>query len=343
MAQSRAVAACDNAARLRILRSTSWTSSKHVSTWSSNRSAPGRCSTRTCSTCCSRSGARSSCRRRTGCGVRRSRDPATSRRRTCGRRKWRRASCRIWPSSPARSAPRSAPERISCGAARRDGRAGHERGDRPQLAALAQSRLVQSGAGAVEVEVGDGARGWGDLTYDAIVLTGSTPMLPERFTQQLNPGGRVFAVVGAAPVMSARLVRWVAPRELATRTLFETVLPPLLNAAVPAHFEFQVSASFAPSPTPSSSRAPPRWPSPSRVPTGRRARASWPEALPRPGPRAARAWCWSRRTWPRGPSPAATAGSWPGRDSAPPAGLRAPRATRLRLLPPGICGFSVRP
>ena len=92
---------------------------------------------------------------------------------------------------------------------------------------------MPSCAGAVEVEVGDGARGWGDLTYDAIVLTGSTPVLPERFMQQLNPGGRVFAVVGDAPAMSARLVRWVAPGELVTRTLFETVVPPLLNAAVP--------------------------------------------------------------------------------------------------------------
>jgi protein-L-isoaspartate(D-aspartate) O-methyltransferase len=108
----------------------------------------------------------------------------------------------------------------------------------PELSAEARSRLVRSGAGAVELEVGDGARGWGDLTFDAIVLTGSTPVLPERFTQQLNPGGRVFAVVGDAPAMSARLVRWVAPGELVTRTLFETVLPPLLNAAVPAHFEF---------------------------------------------------------------------------------------------------------
>jgi hypothetical protein len=38
--------------------------------------------------------------------------------------------------------------------------------------------------------------------------------------------------------MTARLVRWVAPGELVTRTLFETVLSPLLNVAVPAHFEF---------------------------------------------------------------------------------------------------------
>jgi hypothetical protein len=30
----------------------------------------------------------------------------------------------------------------------------------------------------------------------------------------------------------------VAPGSLTERTLFETVIPPLLNAAVPAHFEF---------------------------------------------------------------------------------------------------------
>ncbi len=77
-----------------------------------------------------------------------------------------------------------------------------------------------------------------DATYDAIVLTGSTPVLPDRFVQQLNPGGRVFAVVGDTPVMTARIVRWVAPGALTTRTLFETVLAPLTNAAVAAHFEF---------------------------------------------------------------------------------------------------------
>jgi hypothetical protein len=48
----------------------------------------------------------------------------------------------------------------------------------------------------------------------------------------------VFAVVGEAPAMGARLVRWVAPGALSTRTLFETVLAPLTNAAVAAQFEF---------------------------------------------------------------------------------------------------------
>jgi protein-L-isoaspartate(D-aspartate) O-methyltransferase len=80
--------------------------------------------------------------------------------------------------------------------------------------------------------------GWGRETYDAIVLTGSTPVLPEGFVGQLTPGGRLFAVVGDAPVMKARLVRWVAPDALATQDLFETVIDPLKNAATPSRFEF---------------------------------------------------------------------------------------------------------
>jgi len=108
----------------------------------------------------------------------------------------------------------------------------------PRLSAEARAKLDRAGIGSVELAVGDGARGWGDATYDAIVLTGSTPVLPDAFVAQLNPGGRVFAVVGEPPVMAARLVRWVAPGSVATRTLFETVLDPLKNAATPARFEF---------------------------------------------------------------------------------------------------------
>jgi protein-L-isoaspartate(D-aspartate) O-methyltransferase len=108
----------------------------------------------------------------------------------------------------------------------------------PQLAAEAKARLGHAGIGSVELATGDGARGWGDGCYDAIVLTGSTPVLPDRFAQQLNPGGRIFAVVGEPPVMAARLVRWVAPGALTERVLFETMLEPLQNAAVAAHFEF---------------------------------------------------------------------------------------------------------
>jgi len=107
-----------------------------------------------------------------------------------------------------------------------------------RLSADANAKLARAGIGSVELANGDGARGWGSATYDAIVLTGSTPVLPDAFVKQLNPGGRVFAVVGERPVMRAQLVRWVAPGALANRTLFETVLDPLTNATTPARFEF---------------------------------------------------------------------------------------------------------
>jgi protein-L-isoaspartate(D-aspartate) O-methyltransferase len=108
----------------------------------------------------------------------------------------------------------------------------------PRLSSQAKTRLAHAGIGSVELAVGDGARGWGDAAYDAIVLTGSTPVLPEAFLGQLNPGGRVFAVVGEPPVMIAQLVRWIASGAVAKRALFETVLDPLKNAATPPRFEF---------------------------------------------------------------------------------------------------------
>jgi len=106
------------------------------------------------------------------------------------------------------------------------------------LAAAAKERLTRAGLAALELVVGDGARGWGTEGYDAIVLTGSTPILPDSVVRQLRPGGRVFAVVGEAPAMTARMVRWVAPGSVTEQDLFETVIAPLRNAAAPSRFRF---------------------------------------------------------------------------------------------------------
>ena len=106
------------------------------------------------------------------------------------------------------------------------------------LAAAAKERLTRAGLTALELVVGDGARGWGTEGYDAIVLTGSTPILPDSVVGQLRPGGRVFAVVGEAPAMTARMVRWVAPGSVTEQDLFETVIAPLRNAATPSRFRF---------------------------------------------------------------------------------------------------------
>lgn len=109
----------------------------------------------------------------------------------------------------------------------------------PDLMASAEAKLKAHGFANVVVKQGDAARDWGeDGRFDVIVLTGSTPVLPEAFFRRLNPGGRLFAVVGESPVMQAQLVTCLD--ELARRTdvLFETELKPLVNALEPERFEF---------------------------------------------------------------------------------------------------------
>ncbi len=107
------------------------------------------------------------------------------------------------------------------------------------LAEDAQRKLERHGIANATVETGDGARGWSPRApYDAIVLTGSVPVLPDAFRQQLKPGGRLLAIVGEAPVMTAQLVTAVGAGAFNTVGLFETCIPPLRNALQPERFVF---------------------------------------------------------------------------------------------------------
>ena len=108
----------------------------------------------------------------------------------------------------------------------------------PDLAAAARRKLAAHGMTGVRVDTGDGARGFGDRRYDVIVLTGSTPLVPESLFRQLNAGGRLFAIVGDPPAMTAQLTRFAAPGARVTTGLFETVVAPLVGAAAPSRFEF---------------------------------------------------------------------------------------------------------
>ena len=110
---------------------------------------------------------------------------------------------------------------------------------KPTLAAFGRANLARHGVENVTLEQGDAARGWlPHAPYDVIVLTGSTPVLPKAFLEQLAPGGRLFAVVGDAPVMIARVVTCVAPGSYRTAEAFETVIAPLVNAEQPPRFRF---------------------------------------------------------------------------------------------------------
>ncbi|MGH8570715.1 MAG: protein-L-isoaspartate O-methyltransferase, partial [Gammaproteobacteria bacterium] len=74
--------------------------------------------------------------------------------------------------------------------------------------------------------------------YDAIAVTGSLPVYSDRFERRLAVGGRVFLIVGQAPVMEAMLVTRMGEREFAREGLFETDLPPLRGAPTPKRFVF---------------------------------------------------------------------------------------------------------
>jgi len=109
----------------------------------------------------------------------------------------------------------------------------------PRLAELGRRNLERHGADNVALEIGDAARGWAkQAPYQVIVLGGSTPLLPRAFLEQLDVGGRLFAVVGEPPVMSARLVTCTAPGAYQSTDLFETVLAPLVNCERPPRFRF---------------------------------------------------------------------------------------------------------
>jgi len=107
-----------------------------------------------------------------------------------------------------------------------------------ELSAAAAQKLVAHGLSNIILEVGDGAHGWTDGVFDVIVLTGSLPILPKAFEQQLKVGGRLLAVVGEAPAMEAILVNCVSEGVYRRVSLFETSVPSLMNATQPERFAF---------------------------------------------------------------------------------------------------------
>ena len=109
----------------------------------------------------------------------------------------------------------------------------------PEFTQTAGATLAAHGVANVTLESGDAARGWDrQAPYDAIVVTGSMPVLPGAFPKSLRPGGRLIAVVGEPPVMEAQLITCVAAGAYSTTGLFETCIPPLKNAVQPERFVF---------------------------------------------------------------------------------------------------------
>jgi protein-L-isoaspartate(D-aspartate) O-methyltransferase len=109
----------------------------------------------------------------------------------------------------------------------------------PELLEQARARLADMEITNVELMEGDGlAQMPADELFDAIAVTGSLPVRQPHLREHLRSGGRLFVVVGQSPVMQALLITRVGKTAWREEVLFETELPPLINAPQPKRFDF---------------------------------------------------------------------------------------------------------
>ncbi len=108
------------------------------------------------------------------------------------------------------------------------------------LLASARERLEKQGVRRVDLREGDALAQPAEGRFDAIAVTGSLPTdAPlQALQERLTPGGRLFAVIGEAPVMEAVLVTRVGERSFRRESLFETARPALANVPEPERFAF---------------------------------------------------------------------------------------------------------
>jgi protein-L-isoaspartate(D-aspartate) O-methyltransferase len=108
-----------------------------------------------------------------------------------------------------------------------------------EFSLAAARRIAGHGIENVQFHAGDGSEGWpAQAPYDVILLTGSVPVLSESFQKQLGARGRLLAVIGESPVMTATLITRVSEHAFNTVSLFETAIPPLRNVKQPERFVF---------------------------------------------------------------------------------------------------------
>ncbi len=107
------------------------------------------------------------------------------------------------------------------------------------LAGFARANLSRAGMSSVTVREGDGfAADHGTNTHDVILLSGAVERLPETLFKSLKLGGRLIAIVGQAPVMSAVLVTRTGDEQYAQVKLFETLTTLLVGGPTVERFRF---------------------------------------------------------------------------------------------------------
>ncbi len=109
----------------------------------------------------------------------------------------------------------------------------------PELKALAEANLAKAGIANVTVELGNGLEGYAKgAPFDVIVISGALEEVPEALLKQIKVGGRIAAIIGQAPVMSAQVTTRVSETAYDTVKVFETNVKPLASAVNASRFTF---------------------------------------------------------------------------------------------------------
>jgi len=115
----------------------------------------------------------------------------------------------------------------------------------PALAEFAQTNLNNANITNVEIVQANGLLEnprWAHVGFDAIAISGAVEKIPDHLIGLLNPGGRLVAITGQAPVMQAVLIERVgdAPVNQGVRStvLCETLTRLLDDAPKISHFKF---------------------------------------------------------------------------------------------------------
>jgi len=110
----------------------------------------------------------------------------------------------------------------------------------PEFIETARARLAEQQITNPELRTGDALGQLGEQRYDVIAVTGSLPLADQshELAQYLALGGRMFVVIGEAPVMEATLVTRIWEDQYTVESLFETELRALINARTPQRFRF---------------------------------------------------------------------------------------------------------
>lgn len=99
-------------------------------------------------------------------------------------------------------------------------------------------QTMLAGLPNVTVVTGPLNAGWEkDAPYDVIMVEGAAEVVPQALLSQLKEGGRLLAVVGAAPMGKATIYQ-LSNGHVTAQPLFDAAAPPLPGFARPPAFVF---------------------------------------------------------------------------------------------------------